>query len=86
MTNGIHSLQLLGKPPKTLGRSGVCSTYSDFGMDRLIRNLSMLSLSTEDGARIPVRLAIGEIGDVTGAYWANESMSGKGDGKVIEDW
>jgi carbonyl reductase 1 len=38
----------------------------------------------EDGAKIPVRLAIGDVGDVSGAYWANSSIRGKGDGEVQE--
>lgn len=38
----------------------------------------------EDGATIPLRLAFGDIGDVTGKYWANSSIRGKGDGEVQE--
>lgn len=37
-----------------------------------------------EGARIPVRLGFGDIGDVTGRYWGNNSISGKGDGEVQE--
>ncbi|KAF2767208.1 NAD(P)-binding protein [Teratosphaeria nubilosa] len=40
--------------------------------------------SAEEGARIPVRLAVGEVGGVSGAYWANESVRGKGEGSVRE--
>lgn len=39
----------------------------------------------EQGARIPVRLALGDIGGVSGRYWANDSVSGRGEGKV-QDW
>lgn len=35
-----------------------------------------------EGARIPVRLAFDDIGGSTGDFWANSSVSGKGDGKV----
>ena len=38
----------------------------------------------EQGARIPVHLAFDEIDDVTGRYWANDSIRGKEEGKVQE--
>lgn len=38
----------------------------------------------EDGATIPLRLAFGDVGNVTGKYWANSSIRGKGDGEVQE--
>ena len=38
-----------------------------------------------EGARIPIRLGFGDIGEVTGRYWGNNSISGKGDGQV-QDW
>ncbi|KAJ6120329.1 hypothetical protein N7523_004609 [Penicillium sp. IBT 18751x] len=41
--------------------------------------------SVEDGAKIPLRLAIGDIGHVSGRYWANDSVASTGDGK-IQDW
>lgn len=40
--------------------------------------------SPEQGATIPLRLAFGDIGDVTGKYWANDSIRGKGEGEVQE--
>ncbi|KAL2174072.1 uncharacterized protein P884DRAFT_302857 [Thermothelomyces heterothallicus CBS 202.75] len=36
----------------------------------------------EEGARIPLHLAFGDIGDVTGRYWANDSTADTGVGKV----
>ena len=36
----------------------------------------------EDGAKIPVRLAFGDIGGITGAYWANASVRSKEEGEV----
>ncbi|KAJ5677358.1 Short-chain dehydrogenase/reductase SDR [Penicillium maclennaniae] len=57
-----------GQPPKSVGKCGVI----------LIRDLS-LTISTEDGARIPLRLAIGDIGQVSGRYWANDSVASTGD-------
>ncbi|KAJ5779123.1 hypothetical protein N7457_006843 [Penicillium paradoxum] len=41
--------------------------------------------SVEEGARIPVRLAIGEIEHISGRYWANDSVASAGYGKV-QDW
>ncbi|KAJ5118263.1 hypothetical protein N7448_009978 [Penicillium atrosanguineum] len=40
--------------------------------------------SVEAGAKIPVRLAIGNIGRVSGRYWANDSVASAADGKVQE--
>lgn len=40
--------------------------------------------TTEEGARIPVRLALGEIGNFSGRYWANDSIRSREDGKVQE--
>lgn len=40
--------------------------------------------SAEQGATIPLRLAFGDVGDVTGKYWANSSIRGKGEGEVQE--
>ncbi|KAF1344460.1 hypothetical protein BDV97DRAFT_54145 [Delphinella strobiligena] len=37
-----------------------------------------------DGAKIPVRLAFGDIGATTGRYWANPGISDTGDGQVME--
>jgi carbonyl reductase 1 len=36
----------------------------------------------EEGARIPVRLAFDDLGGVSGKYWANSSVRGKGEGEV----
>ena len=38
----------------------------------------------EEGARIPFRLATGDLGGVTGKYWENPSISGTGEGQVGE--
>ncbi|KAM0797703.1 carbonyl reductase 1 [Usnea florida] len=40
--------------------------------------------SPADGAKIPIRLGFGDIGDVTGRYWGNPSIADSGDGQVIE--
>ncbi|KAK4145924.1 uncharacterized protein C8A04DRAFT_26412 [Dichotomopilus funicola] len=38
----------------------------------------------EEGARIPLHLAFGDIGKTSGRYWANDSTAGTGVGKVQE--
>lgn len=38
--------------------------------------------TVEDGAKIPIRVGFGDIGGVTGKYWANDDIGGKGEGKV----
>jgi carbonyl reductase 1 len=48
------------------------SLGGDFGKDPM------------DGAKIPVKLAIGDIGDVSGGYWANDSIVDTGDGELRE--
>ncbi|KAJ5532353.1 Short-chain dehydrogenase/reductase SDR [Penicillium frequentans] len=41
--------------------------------------------SVEEGARIPLRLAVGDIGQISGRYWANDSVASTGHGEVC-DW
>lgn len=38
--------------------------------------------STEEGARVPLNIALKDIGGTTGKYWANSSISGTGEGQV----
>jgi len=37
----------------------------------------------EEGAKIPYRLGFKDIGGVSGRYWGNKSISGKGEGQVM---
>jgi hypothetical protein len=37
---------------------------------------------TEEGARVPLNIALKDIGGTTGKYWANSSVSGTGEGQV----
>ena len=37
----------------------------------------------EDGAKIPIRLALKDIGETTGRYWSNPSVADTGDGQVM---
>lgn len=39
----------------------------------------------EEGARIPVKLAFGDISNISGSYWSNDSVTSTEDGKV-QDW
>ena len=36
----------------------------------------------EEGARIPLRVGFGDINGLTGKYWANDEIWGKGEGRV----
>jgi hypothetical protein len=36
----------------------------------------------EEGARVPLNIALKDIGGTTGKYWANSSVSGTGEGQV----
>jgi hypothetical protein len=50
-----------------------------------IDNVADLShLVVAEGAKIPLKLAFGDIQGVSGAYWANDSISSTDDGKVQE--
>jgi carbonyl reductase 1 len=64
-----------------------CPGWIDTGMGDLVSTRKVRPPKTpEQGAVIPVKLAVGEIGGVSGAYWANESVRSKEDGKVMEWW
>jgi len=41
--------------------------------------------TTAEGARIPLKLAFGDVRGVTGEYWENPSVSGKASGNP-SDW
>ena len=60
----------MGKPPKSLGK--LTRTLCDVLADN----------TPEDGGRIPLRLAVGDIGNSTGDFWENPSISSAADGKV----
>ena len=46
---------------------------------------SIPTKTEQDGAIIPLRLAVVDIGGLTGKYWANETVFAKGDGRV-QNW
>ncbi|KAK3067139.1 hypothetical protein LTR53_016166 [Teratosphaeriaceae sp. CCFEE 6253] len=62
-----------------------CPGWIATDMGRLVGSRTVQPPKTpEEGARIPVRLALGGLGGVTGRYWANDSIRGKGEGSVQE--
>ncbi|KAJ5145461.1 uncharacterized protein N7515_000025 [Penicillium bovifimosum] len=60
-----------GQPPKSVGKRGSLCTRG-----------RITYCFPEEGARIPLRLAVGDIGGISGRYWANDSVASTGDGKV----
>lgn len=56
-----------------------CPGWVDTGMGNM---LGRPPKTTEDGAKIPVRLAVGDVEGVSGKYWANDSIQGREEGKV----
>jgi carbonyl reductase 1 len=62
-----------------------CPGWIDTGMGDLVSSRAVKPPKTpEQGAIIPIRLAFGDIGDVSGKYWANDSVRSKEYGKVQE--
>lgn len=62
-----------------------CPGWVDTGMGDMVSSRTVKPPKTIDqGAVIPVKLAIGAIGGVTGKYWANESVRSKEDGHPQE--
>jgi len=58
-----------------------CPGWVDTGMGNMVGSAPK---KPEEGAKIPVRLAVGNVGGVSGKYWANDSIRGIGEGKVQE--
>lgn len=56
-----------------------CPGWVDTDMGNMVGKPGKTPL---DGAKIPVRLGFGDVDGVSGRYWANDSVHGKGDGKV----
>ena len=63
--------------PKTLGEClhSQCPVYQS-SFSKIEREF------VEEGIRIPPRLAFGDIGDLSGRYWANDDNADTGYGKV----
>ncbi|KAF8849677.1 NAD(P)-binding protein [Acephala macrosclerotiorum] len=55
----------------------VDTRMGNLGVGRPPKNL-------EEGARVPVRLAFGELQGTTGKFWANEKITDTGDGEIRE--
>ena len=61
-----------------------CPGWNKTDMGRLGGGAEKYAKDPMDGAKIPVKLAIGDIGVVSGGYFANDSMIDTGDGKLRE--
>ena len=63
--------------------SACCPGWVETEMGRQVGNSP--PKTPEEGARIPVKLAFDDIGGVSGKYWANPSVSGRGSDEM-RDW
>jgi carbonyl reductase 1 len=65
-----------------------CPGWINTEMGNLVASKGRTAPKTgEEGARIPVRLAVAEdLGGTSGGYWANESVRSRGEGRVEEEW
>ena len=71
--------QVLGKLNPDVQINCCCPGWVDTGMGNI---LGKPPKSIEEGARIPVRLAVGDIGSESGKYWGNDGVMDRGYGKV----
>lgn len=62
----------------------LCSGCEIFCSQRGETMLITLFLRLADGAKIPVRLALGDVDGSTGEYWSNPSIHDKGEGQITE--
>lgn len=83
LVNALTSM--LARDNHGLTINACCPGWIATDMGRLVGSGKIQPPKTpEEGAKIPVRLAVGAIGGTTGRYWANESIRGKGEGDVQE--
>lgn len=75
--NGLTAILARENPDLTI--NCCCPGWVDTDMGGM---LGRPPKSAMDGAKIPVRLAVGDLGGVSGRYWANDSISDTGDGHV----
>ncbi|KAK5137914.1 hypothetical protein LTR08_006683 [Meristemomyces frigidus] len=79
------STALLARENPGLTINACCPGWIATDMGRLVGSRTVDPPKTaEQGAKIPLRLAFGELGGVTGSYWGNDSIREKGEGKVQE--
>ncbi|KAL8722072.1 MAG: hypothetical protein Q9181_007564 [Wetmoreana brouardii] len=70
---------ILGKQNPNLTINCCCPGWVDTGMGNM---LGKPPKTPEEGARIPVKLAVGDVEGVSGKYWGNDTIRDKEDGKV----
>lgn len=80
MLNG--AVRILASQHKHLNINACCPGWCSSDMGKLIGRPSKTSA---EGARVPLNLAFGQIGDISGEYWENPSVSDKGHGQP-SDW
>ncbi|KAK5015104.1 hypothetical protein LTR60_003033 [Cryomyces antarcticus] len=72
---------ILARQPSDVLVNACCPGWVSTDMGRLVGRAPK---RVEDGARIPLRLAFDDIGNVSGRYWANASIRSKELGRVME--
>ena len=79
MVNGMTQLLARDNPGLTI--NAVCPGWvaTDMG-----KQIGRPPKTAEEGARVPFRVAFGELGGVTGRYWANDSVRSREEGRVQE--
>lgn len=74
--------ELVGHKEKGVLVNCCCPGWVDSGMGRI---MGRPPKSLEEGARIPVRLAVGDVAGVSGKFWENgDGVWGTGEGEVRE--
>jgi len=74
--------RVLAEENKGIQINCCCPGWVETDMGKMVGSSPPKTL--EEGAKIPVRLALGDDGGVTGIYWANDSIKDRGEGKVQE--
>ncbi|KAK3623058.1 hypothetical protein LTR56_021811 [Elasticomyces elasticus] len=83
LVNALTSILARDNPSTSI--NCCCPGWIATDMGRLVgsRNVQPPK-SPEEGAKIPMRLGFADLGGVTGRYWANDSIRGRGEGSVQE--
>lgn len=71
--------RVLARENKEVLINACCPGWVDTDMGRYVGKPPK---TVEEGAKVPVRLAVGEVRGRSGEYWAEESVFGRGQGEV----